>query len=90
MKIVTLNQSEEELAFRQMKKAAMINCDDHVKAFVECSRSGTWSVLFKCQDLNKKMNDCLKQFTTDSHRDRIRDQCLHEKIERYKAEGKLS
>ncbi|KAJ3101501.1 hypothetical protein HDU97_001316 [Phlyctochytrium planicorne] len=81
MEITTLTNEEEEKILKTLKKTAMTKCQPAVRAFVDCSTHKTVSLFFSCHDLNKKMNECLSQYTTDTERDTLREQMLAEKIE---------
>ena len=44
---------------KRMKEKAMIFCTEYVKAFEDCARGRTVSMVWACRKQNKKMQSCL-------------------------------
>ncbi|KAI8809113.1 hypothetical protein BJ742DRAFT_771567 [Cladochytrium replicatum] len=77
--LVVLNSNDEEAINKRLLNDASVHCEDVVKAFVECSKHGTFKVLFACQDAKKKMDRCVSGFVTEEERDRRREELLRSK-----------
>ncbi|KAJ3044980.1 hypothetical protein HDV00_012400 [Rhizophlyctis rosea] len=78
--LIVLTNKEEEHVLQKLKKEARAQCADIIKEFVECSKVGTVRVWFACQGLNKQMNKCLSQYTTQEMMDQRVEEALKEKI----------
>eukprot|EP00037_Helgoeca_nana_P023344 m.241875 g.241875 ORF g.241875 m.241875 type:complete len:128 (-) comp26320_c1_seq3:1968-2351(-) len=50
---------------KMMKKRAMEQCGDAVKAFTECCRGRTISIMWKCREVNEGLDNCLRANLTD-------------------------
>ena len=50
---------------REFKEAAIKKCDGHLKAFGQCAQDSGLLVVFKCRDLNKKINECMMENNSD-------------------------
>mmetsp|Transcript_25810 Transcript_25810/g.44068 ORF Transcript_25810/g.44068 Transcript_25810/m.44068 type:complete len:108 (-) Transcript_25810:2617-2940(-) len=44
---------------REFKEAAIKKCEDHMKNFGQCAQENGLLVVFKCRDLNRKINECM-------------------------------
>ncbi|KAI9217984.1 hypothetical protein BC828DRAFT_350911 [Blastocladiella britannica] len=55
----TLTRKEEEAVLREVKKEALVKCEDFVKAYTECCTGRYISVVWKCRSHLTAMNDCL-------------------------------
>lgn len=50
---------------REFKEAAIKKCDHHLKAFGQCAQENGLLVVFKCRELNKKINECMVENNSD-------------------------
>jgi hypothetical protein len=57
--------------------------------FVECTKTGTFSIAWNCSKLNESMNACLKSHSSDEQLDAYREKVLFEKTQRLKELGIL-
>ncbi|KAI8839276.1 cytochrome c oxidase biogenesis protein Cmc1 like-domain-containing protein [Chytridium lagenaria] len=80
-------QTRADVILKRLKKTAMQKCEPAVREFVDCSKHRTVTLFFSCRELNKKMNACLAQFTTDTDRDILREEALKQKIAARKSRG---
>ncbi|KAL7547524.1 hypothetical protein ACHAWF_010811 [Thalassiosira exigua] len=46
---------------REFKEAAIKKCDGHLKNFGQCAQESGLLVVFKCRDLNRKINECMAE-----------------------------
>ncbi|KAL7452706.1 hypothetical protein ACHAWC_004426 [Mediolabrus comicus] len=46
---------------REFKEAAIKICEDHLKNFGQCAQENGLLVVFKCRELNKKINECMHE-----------------------------
>ncbi|KAL9179407.1 hypothetical protein ACHAXT_008697 [Thalassiosira profunda] len=46
---------------RAFKEEAIKKCDVHMKQFGQCAQENGLLVVFKCRDLNKKINECMAE-----------------------------
>lgn len=44
---------------REFKEEAIKKCEEHLKNFGRCAQDNGLLVVFKCRDLNKKINECM-------------------------------
>ncbi|KAJ1551013.1 hypothetical protein HK096_003665, partial [Nowakowskiella sp. JEL0078] len=88
-KIVVLNSREEEECLQQLKKYARSQCTPLIEEFLECTRHGMLKIAFACRPLNKRMNECVAEFTTPEAQDKLRDEKLHKKREFLQSENLL-
>mmetsp|Transcript_10362 Transcript_10362/g.26546 ORF Transcript_10362/g.26546 Transcript_10362/m.26546 type:complete len:129 (+) Transcript_10362:314-700(+) len=51
---------------KMMKKEAIRRCDSAVKAFTECCRGRTISIVWACSEINKQLDECLRKTMTDA------------------------
>lgn len=79
-KLIGLSKFDEEEILKQTKRNALKNCDPLVNEYIECARS-TYMVT-KCKPLVARMNDCVRQYTTQEDVDRVRTQYHHDKQRR--------
>ncbi|GMH04303.1 hypothetical protein Nepgr_006142 [Nepenthes gracilis] len=56
----------EEALRSKMKKKALKECDHLTSKYAECSSGRTLSVVWKCRQQAKELNDCLHQYTNDA------------------------
>ncbi|XP_023549716.1 uncharacterized protein DDB_G0275933 [Cucurbita pepo subsp. pepo] len=56
----------EEALRSKMKQKAMKECDHYASKYAECAYGRTLSVVFKCRDQAKELNNCLHQYTNDT------------------------
>ena len=59
---------------REFKDAAIEKCSDHLRAFGQCAQDNGLMVVFRCRELNKKINECMHEHNS------------HEAFERYMKE----
>lgn len=50
---------------REFKEAAIKTCDPHLKAFGQCAQENGLMVVFRCRELNKKINDCMMEHNSE-------------------------
>ena len=50
---------------REFKEEAIKKCDGHLKAFGQCAQDNGLLVVFKCRELNKKINECMMEHNLD-------------------------
>jgi hypothetical protein len=55
-----------------------------MQEFVNCTSVRTITVYFACHGEKNKLNNCLKQFTTEEAYDAFRDDVLKAKLDRMK------
>ncbi|UZJ52470.1 hypothetical protein CBS101457_001790 [Exobasidium rhododendri] len=60
-----LSNREQDEMMKQAKKDALLQCDDVVKAFADCSAGRTVSVAWACRSHYKALQGCIKQFTSE-------------------------
>ncbi|KAI9155976.1 hypothetical protein H9P43_009086 [Blastocladiella emersonii ATCC 22665] len=75
----TLTRKEEEEVLREVKREALMSCNDLVVAYTECCRDRYLSVVWKCRPHLKAMNECLLPLTTDAKKDAKRQEYLARK-----------
>ena len=46
---------------REFKEAAIKKCEEHLKNFGQCAQENGLLVVFKCRELNKKINECMHE-----------------------------
>ena len=46
---------------REFKEEAIKKCEVHLKNFGQCAQESGLMVVFKCRDLNKKINECMHE-----------------------------
>lgn len=46
---------------REFKEEAIKKCDVHLKNFGQCAQESGLLVVFKCRELNKKINECMAE-----------------------------
>ncbi len=44
---------------REFKEEAIKKCEEHLKSFGKCAQENGLLVVFKCRELNKKINVCM-------------------------------
>jgi COX assembly protein 1 len=44
---------------REFKEVAIKKCEEHMKNFGRCAQENGLLVVFKCRDLNRKINECM-------------------------------
>lgn len=44
---------------REFKEVAVKTCEQHLKNFGQCASDNGLLVVFKCRDLNRKINECM-------------------------------
>lgn len=44
---------------REFKEEAIKKCEHHLKNFGQCAQESGLLVVFKCRDLNRKINECM-------------------------------
>ncbi|TYZ62439.1 hypothetical protein PybrP1_008681 [[Pythium] brassicae (nom. inval.)] len=66
------NQAEHKLR-QELNDIAIAKCRDVTASFAACAQEQGLLVVFKCRALNKAMNDCLHQFTSDEQFQAYRD-----------------
>ena len=50
---------------REFKEAAIKRCDEHLKNFGRCAQDNGLLVVFKCRDLNRKINECMAEHNSE-------------------------
>ncbi|KAL7467552.1 hypothetical protein ACHAXS_007801 [Conticribra weissflogii] len=50
---------------REFKEEAIKKCEHHVKNFGKCAQENGLLVVFKCRDLNKKINECMMEHNSE-------------------------
>merc|ERR1712166_458604 len=63
---------EEKRIMDIVKAEALKKCQPDIAAFAECAKSNNIFVIFNCRGENRKMNDCVNQFSTEAHIDVVR------------------
>ncbi|KAF5749916.1 hypothetical protein HS088_TW03G00243 [Tripterygium wilfordii] len=56
----------EEALRSKMKQKALKECDQYTAKYAQCSTGRTFSVVWKCRQQAKELNQCLHQFTNDA------------------------
>lgn len=46
---------------REFKEEAIKKCSEHLKNFGQCAQENGLFVVFKCRDLNRKINECMAE-----------------------------
>ena len=46
---------------REFKEAAIKECETHMRNFGQCAQENGLLVVFKCRDLNRKINECMME-----------------------------
>ena len=46
---------------REFKEEAIQKCEVHLKNFGQCAQDSGLLVVFKCRDLNRKINECMME-----------------------------
>ena len=46
---------------REFKEVAIKKCEVHLKNFGQCAQDNGLLVVFKCRDLNRKINECMAE-----------------------------
>ncbi|WZN67150.1 cytochrome c oxidase biogenesis protein Cmc1 [Chloropicon roscoffensis] len=54
----------EEALRSKMKHLAHKQCDGAIRDFVQCSKEAGILVVIKCREHNKRMNECVSDYTT--------------------------
>ncbi|CAG8455153.1 13370_t:CDS:2 [Ambispora gerdemannii] len=67
-----LTRGEEEKLVQSLKTNALKKCAPQIQEFVECSSGRMISVVWACRSKLKLMNSCLKNFTTEEERDKLK------------------
>ncbi|KAL7432710.1 hypothetical protein ACHAXH_004123 [Discostella pseudostelligera] len=44
---------------REFKEVAIKKCEEHLKNFGQCAQDNGLLVVFKCRELNRKINECM-------------------------------
>ncbi|KAL7487345.1 hypothetical protein ACHAW6_012944 [Cyclotella cf. meneghiniana] len=50
---------------REFKEAAIKTCDEHLKAFGQCAQDNGLLVVFRCRELNRRINDCMREHNSE-------------------------
>lgn len=50
---------------REFKEAAIKTCNPHLKNFGKCAQDNGLLVVFKCRDLNRKINECMMEHNSE-------------------------
>ncbi|KAI3660523.1 hypothetical protein MP638_000980 [Amoeboaphelidium occidentale] len=77
-KLIGLSKVDEERMIKELKRYALSQCDELVLKYIECARSHTFKWL-QCRPVSKEMNECVKKYTTEEYRDKIRLKYLERK-----------
>lgn len=82
-----LAPKEEKIIFERWRKKAFARCDDLIKAYVECSNSYSNPVegMRKCDDINKRSQQCVAKYQKIEYLDIERDLFIDEKAAKLKA-----
>lgn len=80
-----LSRREEEGILKDLKKAALKNCDDIVKDFAACSQGRTISVAWACTDKWRAMQGCMREEMSEAKTDQAKLQFLRERRQRQDA-----
>ncbi|GAB4827845.1 hypothetical protein Ancab_034729 [Ancistrocladus abbreviatus] len=56
----------EEALRSKMKQKALKECDHYTSKYAECAYGRTMSVVWRCRQQAKELNDCLHQYTNDA------------------------
>ncbi|XP_022641455.1 uncharacterized protein DDB_G0275933 isoform X2 [Vigna radiata var. radiata] len=56
----------EEALRSKMKQKALKECDRYTAKYAECASGKTLSVVWRCRQQAKELNDCLHQLCSDS------------------------
>ncbi|KAI8930271.1 hypothetical protein BC831DRAFT_439937, partial [Entophlyctis helioformis] len=86
--IAVLSSEEEEVALQRFKKSARDKCRSYLDDLVNCTRHRTFSLVMMCREQNRKVQECVQQYTTESDLDRFREEELLKKREFLKSIGK--
>ncbi|CEO97300.1 COX assembly mitochondrial protein [Plasmodiophora brassicae] len=86
----TLTKMEEEIARKNMYADARKRCDDAIRTFATCAAERSISVVWACRQLNKDMNECLHQYTTDEELEKWKEQYAAKKKSAGVASNKFS
>jgi hypothetical protein len=77
-KLIGLSKVDEERMIKELKRYALSQCDELVLKYIECARSHTFKWL-QCRPVAREMNECVKMYTTEEYRDKIRLKYLERK-----------
>lgn len=79
-----LTPKEEKLIFQRWRKKAFTLCDGVIKEYIACTNSygNPLQAMTKCQDLNKKQMECVKEYQKLKYLDIERDILVKEKEEK--------
>lgn len=77
-KLIGLSKVDEERMLKELKRYALKQCDELVLEYIECARENSLQWL-QCRPLATKMNECVKKYTTEEYRDKIRLKYLQRK-----------
>lgn len=58
---LSFRQFAEHKMRREFKDVAIEKCRDHMRNFGQCAQDNGLLVVFKCRDLNRKINDCMME-----------------------------
>ncbi|KAH6570608.1 hypothetical protein BASA82_000813 [Batrachochytrium salamandrivorans] len=86
--IAVLNTGEEEAAQQKWKKHSRDMCRNLLDDLVNCTRSKTITIGYACKEPNQKVQECLKQYSTEEWRDKFREDELRLKKEFLVAHGR--
>ncbi|KAL3800663.1 hypothetical protein HJC23_006125 [Cyclotella cryptica] len=50
---------------REFKEAAIKKCDEHLKEFGQCAQDNGLLVVFRCRELNRRINDCMREHNSE-------------------------
>ncbi|GAY43930.1 hypothetical protein CUMW_078360 [Citrus unshiu] len=56
----------EEALRSKMKQKALKECDQYTSKYAQCASGRTFSVVWKCREQAKELNNCLHQYTNDT------------------------
>lgn len=77
-RIIGLSKVSEETLLKEVKRQALKKCKVHVENYVECVNENSL-LLYKCSDLVKEMNNCVRRYTTHKHFDEHRLKYMNDK-----------
>eukprot|EP00056_Hartaetosiga_gracilis_P020471 m.19567 g.19567 ORF g.19567 m.19567 type:complete len:112 (+) comp8482_c0_seq4:173-508(+) len=64
---------------KMVQESAKLKCADFLQAFSDCAKGRTVSVIFKCKEENKRMQDCIIANSQQSDYDREKQIFLEKK-----------
>ncbi|XP_077430940.1 COX assembly mitochondrial protein homolog [Vanacampus margaritifer] len=80
---VKLRHVEKDVLIPQkMREKAKERCADRVEAFTQCCKDSGFFMVFKCQEVNTALKDCLtKHYMDPDFYEMCKQEYIHEKLE---------